>query len=455
MRPFCPEWVGKLYEHPRIGQRKALKGLLDRGPSDIEHQPHAPEGNIVQYDIFFSISQTPVGGVMPDEGTMFRNFFEQVIAADELGFDVGWIAESHLSSEVQKEHKHPVIPHWEGEVGLNVDFLQLTHQVFKRTKRIETGSAVMNILCMGGPVTHAERVSAFCNLHGLDADEKRRIHVGFAAGRFDFMNAATGVKARNDVERAAGRAFKGKVFSEAAEIFCRLIRGDTLSSDDIPNRSFTESDFRSPEDWARVQDAAGTSSDRVDLEPMWHFEKLKIIPQDWRRELLQLVVGSHDPRVQVMVNEFQPVQVFNLSITQPEVIDATHERMAKSFHASGGPWKRSYMPRTVMVFLNDQGGLTAESQSQQARIEAEQALGAYWTALEGTLDPQKVNRAANNAVIGNVDEVAAQIVDRFHPDDRLMLWFDFFNHDSGRVIENMAAFQNRVVPKVRELLGHE
>ena len=105
--------------------------------------------------------------------------------------------------------------------------------------------------------------------------------------------------------------------------------------------------------------------------------------------------------------------------------------------------------------LNDQGGLTAESQSQQARIEAEQALGAYWTALEGTLDPQKVNRAANNAVIGNVDEVAEQLADRFHPDDRLMLWFDFFNHDSGRVIENMAAFQNRVVPKVRELLGHE
>lgn len=406
----------------------------------------------MQYDIFFSISQTPVDGSKPDEATMFRNFFEQVEAADELGFNVGWIAESHLSSEVQKGNRNPVVPHWKGEIGLNVDFLQLSHQIFKRTERIETGSAVMNILCMGGPVTHAERVSAFCNLHGLDASEHRRIHVGFAAGRFDFMNAATGIKPRNAMEEAAGRAFKGKVFCEAAEIFCRLIRGDTLASSDVPARSFTAGDFRSPEDWARVQLAAGTTSDRIDIEPMWDFESLKIVPQSWRRELLQLIVGSHDPGVQVMVNEFQPVHVFNLSITQPEVINATHDRMEQAFHADGGPWKRSYMPRTVMVFVNDQEGLSKKTQSVKAREEAERALGAYWTALEGTLDPQKVNRAANNAVIGNVDDVAAQIVERFHPEDRLMLWFDFFNHDSGRVIENMAAFQNKVVPRVEELL---
>ena len=34
----------------------------------------------MQYDIFFSISQTPVGGRTPDEATMFRNFFDQVEA---------------------------------------------------------------------------------------------------------------------------------------------------------------------------------------------------------------------------------------------------------------------------------------------------------------------------------------------------------------------------------------
>ena len=56
--------------------------------------------------------------------------------------------------------------------------------------------------------------------------------------------------------------------------------------------------------------------------------------------------------------------------------------------------------------------------------------------------------AANNALIGNPDEVAAQVRERFHADDRLMLWFDFFNHDSARVIRNMRAFMEKVAPQV-------
>ena len=36
----------------------------------------------MDFDVFFSISQTPVAGVAPNEATMFSNFFEQVEAAD-------------------------------------------------------------------------------------------------------------------------------------------------------------------------------------------------------------------------------------------------------------------------------------------------------------------------------------------------------------------------------------
>ena len=32
----------------------------------------------MQYDIFFSISQTPAHGVMPSEAQMFRSFFDQL-----------------------------------------------------------------------------------------------------------------------------------------------------------------------------------------------------------------------------------------------------------------------------------------------------------------------------------------------------------------------------------------
>ena len=157
----------------------------------------------MRFDIFFSISQTPVDGRTPSEAEMFRNFFAQVEAADALGYETAWIAESHLSSEVQKRNRNPVIPHWQGEVGLNADFLQLANQIFQRTRRIEAGSAVMNILTNGGPIAAAERAAVFCALHGLDPEEKRKINIGFAAGRFEFMNRAAGIVPRSALEEAA------------------------------------------------------------------------------------------------------------------------------------------------------------------------------------------------------------------------------------------------------------
>lgn len=402
----------------------------------------------MRYDIFFSISQTPVGGHLPTEAQMFRNFFEQVVAADELGFGVAWVAESHLSSEVQKGNAHPVIPHWQGEVGLNTDITQLAHQVFARTQRIEVGSAVMNILCNGGPIAAAERIATFAALVGAYPEHRRRLHVGFSAGRFDFMNRAYGLVPRNALEEAIGPALKGQIFAEASEIFLRLLRGDILSSRDVAPRVMTRANFRSDEHWRAVQAAAGGSPSSVEVPRRWTFEPLKIVPQDWRRELVQPIIGSHDPALQEEVNRFLPVQVFNLSITQPEVIEDTHRRMEKAYHPLGGAWQRSYMPRTVFVFLNHEPGLTPESRRAAAQEEARAALSAYWTALEGTLDPTKVERAADNALIGNADDIAQQVRERFHPEDRLMLWFDFFNHDSPRVIRNMRAFTEQVIPRV-------
>lgn len=406
----------------------------------------------MKYDIFFSISQTPVAGQMPSEAVMFQNFFEQVEAADQLGYGTAWIAESHLSSEVQKRNANPVIPHWKGEVGLNTDILQLATRVFARTRRIEVGSAVMNIVCNGGPIAHAERIGAFLAMHGLDPEERRRLRIGFSAGRFQFMNRAYGILPRNEMEAVAWPALRGQVFAEACEIFLRLLRGEILSSDDVRETVLTRANFRSDEHWAQVCAAADQlgvrDGDTVRVERRWVFEHLKLVPQTFRRELLDLVIGSHDPRLQVDVNQYQPVKVFNLSITRPDIIEATHQRMAGAYHPSGGAWQRGHMPRTVMVFINEQPGLSAEQKRAAAAEEAQTALSAYWTALQGTLDPKRVDQAAQNAVIGDAEAVAQQIVERFHPEDRLMLWFDFFNHDSARVIANMEAFMHQVVPRV-------
>ena len=88
---------------------------------------------------------------------MFENFFRQVRLADELDFGCAWVAESHLSSEVQKQNPHAVIPQFRGEIGLNTDILQLAHQVFAKTKKINVGSAIRNILANGGRLPMLKR----------------------------------------------------------------------------------------------------------------------------------------------------------------------------------------------------------------------------------------------------------------------------------------------------------
>ena len=411
----------------------------------------------MMHDIFFSISQTPdVNGVTPSEKQMFDNYFQQLKHADRLGFGVGWIAQAHLSTETQKSNSMPVVPHWQGEVGLCTDFPQLAMESFRQTERIEIGSAVVSILASGGPIAQAERIANTVQFLSM-MDDSRKLYVGFSAGRFEFMARPYGITPRNDWESVAWKALRGQIFLEASEIFLRLLKGEIISSDQIRKTVLTRSNFRSDEDWLAVQEAYSKDNEVKDVESIiipnrYNFEAISIIPQQWNRDQLQLVAGTHDPVAQEFVNTILPVRVFNLSITSPEVIDSTHKRMAENYHPDGGIWQRSYMPRTSFVFINDEPDLTNEEKSEAANIEAQQALQAYWNALEGTIDPDKVSKAANNALIGNPFEIAEQIVDRFHPEDTIMAWFDFFNHDSERVCRNMTAYMTKVVPLVEQML---
>ena len=405
----------------------------------------------MEFDIFFSISQTPdSNGYMPSEKVMFSNFFSQLELADKLEFGVAWIAQAHLSTSTQKKNQNPVIPHWEGEVGLCTDFPQLALECFRRTKKIDIGSAVMSILASGGPIAQAERIANTVQFLSR-ISKKRKLHVGFSAGRFEFMARPYGIIPRNPLEEAAWPVLRGKIFMEASEIFLRLLRGDTLSSNDIYSTKLSRENFRSDEDWEKTllesrnafQD---TPPDVIEFERRYKFEDISIVPKEWNRNQLELIVGTHDPVTQEFVNQFLPVKVFNLSITSPKIIEKTHERMKEMYHIEGGFWKRRDMPRTVFVFINEENGLSSKEKSEAAKREAEAALGSYWKALEGTIDPEKIIKAANNALIGNAKEIIQQIKERFHPEDRLMVWFDFFNHDSERVCRNMKSFMKLVAP---------
>jgi alkanesulfonate monooxygenase SsuD/methylene tetrahydromethanopterin reductase-like flavin-dependent oxidoreductase (luciferase family) len=395
----------------------------------------------MKFDIFLSICQTEVDGYLPSEQVMFDNFFDQVRLADDLGFGTAWVAETHLSCEIQKHGPEPVIPHFVGEIGLNTDILQLAHAVFGQTKRINIGSAVRNIFCNGGPIAHAESIRTFLTLHGRRSpDEKRLLDIGFASGRFDFSNRPYGIRPRNAMEKAAWPAVKGKVLLEATEIFLRLLKGEKISRADCTMHGLERSDFRSQEDWDRVRAAAGTTADRISLEPFWNFEKVGVIPFDAPLDLLRLTIGSHDEKAQRLANSILPVGVFNLSITPPQVIEDTHKRMAKEYHPAGGEWRRDMMPRTAMVFL--------DSTTAKAKAAAEKAWVTYWKAMEGTLDQKKVDQAVENTLAGSAEDLARAIRGKYDAKDRLMLWFDFNNHDNAFIKKSMVDFMEKVAPNL-------
>lgn len=395
----------------------------------------------MKFDVFLSICQTEVDGYLPTEKVMFENFFDQVRLADELGYGTAWVAETHLSCEIQKHGAEPVIPHFVGEIGLNTDILQMAHVIFSETRQIQVGSAVRNILCNGGPIAHAEAVRTFLSLHGRRADEKRQLNIGFASGRFEFSNRPYGILPRNAVEKTAWPVVKGKILLEATEIFLRLLKGEKIARADCAMHDLRASDFRTLEDWKRTREVWMGSGDVIPLEPFWNFEKIGVIPFDAPLDLLRLTIGTHDEKAQRLANSILPVGVFNLSITPPAVIEATHARMATEYHPSGGRWTRDMMPRTAMVFL--------DSTTEKAKAAAEKAWITYWKAMEGTLDQKKVDQAVANTLAGDPATLAELIREKYHPEDRLMLWFDFNNHNNEAIKTNMMMFTEEVAPRLR------
>ncbi len=401
----------------------------------------------MKIDLFCGFSRMRVDGYLPSETEVFANLVEQVQLADELGFGTAWIGEAHFALREEQQKTPPLLPHFPGEMCLNTDVLHLAHHLFARSQRIQVGSAIRNILCNGGPIAHAEAVRTFLTLHGLKPGERRKLCIGFGTGRFEFANAPYGLRPRNPVEKAAWPALRGLILLDATEIFLRLLRGDALASTDLEPRFLTRALFRTDEEWAKVSALAGCA-EKILVEPFWTFERLRLIPEDAPMHLLDLIVGSHDASVQAHANRFLPAKVFNLSVTPPQVIDATHARMAGIFHAAGGPWKRSYMPRTIMIVVEDDAGLTDAELDRRGEARAFAAMTAYWQAMEGTVDEAKVRKGMENVVHGSPRRVAEELNSKFDPGDTLMAWFDFNDNDQARILRGMRTFARDIAPRL-------
>jgi alkanesulfonate monooxygenase SsuD/methylene tetrahydromethanopterin reductase-like flavin-dependent oxidoreductase (luciferase family) len=403
----------------------------------------------MHFDIFFSFSKMDLGDGPPADRLLYDNLFKQIREADALGFDTAWIGEAHFSIKTEQVKPEPLLPHFKGELCINTDILQIAAKALHQTKRIGIGSAIRNILVNGGPIAHAEAIRTFLTIHGSELElSNRKLHIGFGIGRFVYANEVHGIKPRNEIERLLWPQVRNAILHEASTLFLRLLNGETLGSDHLQPTFLFRKDAPA-ENWEKALVSAGLDPaiESIKLAPRWKFDPVLLLPEDTNLDNLELVLGSHDPALQNHVNTICPVKVFNLSVTPSATIDATHERMQKAYHPSGGPWHRSYMPRTIMIFTCADEHLNETQQNEKAANEAREAMIAYWKAMEGTVDQKKVEEGMENAVYGSPEKVYKDLTERFHPEDRLMTWFDFNTNDAAVVIQRMRAFVNHVVPR--------
>jgi len=381
----------------------------------------------MQFDLFHSIGRIDSLAPRPTDRGVFAGFFEQLELADALGLGTIWVAESHFSSELQKQNPDPVIPHYMGEVGLNADSPQLAHLVFARTKKIGFGTAIYNVVGgNGGPIAAADRIRSLAFLNNLSPNP-RRLEIGIASGRFPYINRPFGIVPRTPEEAAHWPQCARLILAEAVQIFLRLSHGEAFGSADVvPPPAELTPGFRYP--------------------PRWNFERLRLVPDLDAGEPgrnLRFVLGSADEFVRETALRHADCDIFNLSFTPPAQIEKIHTDMFSRYAALGRRWHRSRLPRTVLVFI-DQDRAKAEAM-------ASACFDTYIEAMRGTAQVPDKGVLMARALIGDPAMIRAQLssgsAHGFHADDRLMLWFEFNQNDSSAICRQMRLFAEQVMPE--------
>ena len=406
----------------------------------------------MKFDIFHSIGRVDSVEKPLSDVAVFHQFFEQAVLAESLGFQTVWVAESHFSSEVQKKHTHPVIPNYKGEVGLNTDSMQLAQILFGKTEKIGFGTAILNIVGgNGGPIAAADRVRMLAFINSMSM-HPRKLHVGVAAGRFPYINKPFGIVPRDKEEALFWGQYTPKIFIEALEIFLRLSAGEAISSRDVSRQTINRSSFRLEEDFTRAKLAAKElgiqfGANGVEYKPRWDFDYMQLVPhmtkEHWS-DTMNFVLGSHDPNAREVGLKWDDMDIFNLSFTPPEKLDLVHQEMFKRYEAAGRKWHRSRMPRTVLVFI--------DNNSSRAWEKASSCFDTYIEAMRGTVQLPPKEELMARALIGDPSEIREQLAPGgsrgVHEDDRLMLWFEFNQTDNESIKGQMQLFSEEVMGRV-------
>ncbi len=399
----------------------------------------AKGGSSVQFDVFHSLADPSLRGERSGAGACYRRFFSQAQLAEALGAGMLWVAESHFSTQVQKRTSHPVIEAFDGEVGLNCDSFQLLHAVAERTRSIGLGTAIHNIVGgSGGPIASADRVNSLRFYNSQVWKRPRSLRIGVASGRFVYQNSPFGVTPRDELERAAWPWLVKVTFVEALEIFLRLVQGQELNSTQITRPTLREEEARVllAEEQLRSLEAHLPYQPK----PRWDFEVMQLVPRVEEGDDFRVVLGSSDPVAITTAVEHAEVDLFNLSFTPADKLEALHARMADAY----ADWTRDRLPRTVLVFIDET--------PTRAQERADRVLDAYIAAMSGTARVPDKQRLLDCALVGDPQQVLEQIRPGgkrgFHPDDRLMLWFEFNQQDGPDIERQMRLFFEQVAPHV-------
>lgn len=386
------------------------------------------------FDLFHSLSDPVIQGKRLGSKNVFSYLLSQVALAESLGFDTIWCAESHFSSETQKQTSVATIPEFQGEVGINCDSFQLAQIIFQKTRKIHFGTAIHNIVGgSGGPIASADRVNTLRFLNQEVLTHPRKVRMGIAAGRFPYQNGPFQITPRNADEAAVWPELRRYVFLEALEIFLRLLSGETLTSKQL-------------KDWVIPPEVLSIEMKKrfpsgYRIEKRWPFEAMTLVPQTSPSDYLEIVLGSHDPLALEWGYQFWDLSLFNLSFTAPATIEELHQQMQTRAQKHQRQWNRDRLPRTVMVFI--------DSNRKKAYELANHVLDQYIEAMRGTAQVPEKTVLLQRALVGDPQEILEQIQPEgsrgYHPQDRLMLWFEFNQMENEVIQSQMKLFFEKVV----------
>lgn len=397
------------------------------------------------FDLFHSVSDPVVEGRTLGAGRCFAQLLRQVQLAEALGMARVWCAESHFSSEAQKLGPRPAIPNFHGEVGLNADSFQLFHWLVSQTRSIGLGTAIHNIVGgSGGPIASADRVNLLRFANRELWPSPRQLAIGVASGRFAYQNAPFGLRPRDRQEELLWAHVQRFAFYEALEIFLRLLSGETLGHGALTRHVVSREEAlvgagATPAPNHPGGELASFTWPYV-AEPRWRFEALRLVPDGGARDDLSIVLGSSDERALALARRFWNVDLFNLSFTPPQSIERLHAQLA----AADPGWSRARLPRTVLVF--------AHPSAARAREHAERSLDTYIDAMRGTAQVPDKQVLLERALVGDAAQLREQLAPGaphgFHPEDRLMLWFEFNQQDGAEIEQQMRYFFEHVAEQL-------